>query len=194
MKKQLAIFVSLTFALTSCFISNAPTSKRSRQHFDAVNSIVASATTYGFGGGEVSKQCEISIGCTDYGFYEYISPNINADGKFTVEQMCQKFLEFGEAQKFKFWRRDMHESEEVDVKSIETGLTACIDAMETASAPADGGSEGFVLHGVKTGFGKPIGFSLQLNSYVNEGKNHEYSLIVFANEEVWPVPPNEQSS
>lgn len=186
---KIVLSLALIPVLVSGCVSNVPETKRAKQHYAAISSIVKSADKYGFGGGQITKQCEIAIDCTENDLYDYITgESLNPGGKLSVEDVCTNFLALGEEQDYNFWRRDWHETEEVDVTSTENGLAACVLTMKLAQSSEDGGSEGFVLHGQVNGHGKPIAYAIQLNSYLTQDGWIDYSVVIFTTEEVWPIP------
>ena len=188
-----AMLCTVSAAISSCSISNEPSTPRAKEHFDAISFMSTTANKYGFKKSEIKKDCEIALDCTQNDEYVYFSNRVeNLDGKVTDEEVCTSLFQLAQETGFDFWRRDDRDPSEevVDVTSAVNGINSCTQTV----AIENDWNPGFIIHGKLLGYGQPIAYFIQLSAYPNEKGFNTYSLIIHTSENAWPIPQTSGTS
>lgn len=164
MFKKIAALVVAASLLSGCS-SGAGLTARGSEHKAAIEDVVAQAKGFGFGNGEISKDCAVAFDCSANDFFHYTAQLSDKDFN-SDEALCQNLFAFGEKLGFKNWRRDYHDPEETfDQSNFADGVKACVESLAVNSGEGNASqSEGVIIYGSIAEDSAPVMVNLQVNS------------------------------
>jgi hypothetical protein len=169
---SIALLAGCAPSLTSGGVANQKT----------INQVVEAGKPFGFGSGQVSKDCAVAFDCTANDNFTYMA-NLTDKNFASDEVLCQKFFDFGYSIGLNQWRRGYGEPEEggLDQSNSTDGVKACVEALSVNSEDGNvGQSEGVVIYGKSSA--KTATINIQVNSvrkpeFAPDSKRGYYFLV-----------------
>jgi hypothetical protein len=164
MFKKIASLVFVTTLLTGC-AAGAGLTPRGHEHQAAIQDVVIQSKDFGFGNGQISKDCAVAFDCSANDLFHYTAQLSDKDFN-SDEALCQNLFALGEKLGFKDWRRDFHDPEETfDQSNFADGVKACVESLAVNSGEGNASqSEGVIIYGSIAEDSAPVMVNLQVNS------------------------------
>ena len=138
---------------------------RGQEHKAAIEDVVAQSKDFGFGNGQISKDCAVAFDCSANDQFSY-NAQLNDKDFNNDEALCQNLFALGEKLGFKNWRRDFHDPEEsFDQTNFADGVKACSESLAVNHGEGNlSQSEGIIVYGTIAENSAPVMVNIQVNS------------------------------